>query len=231
VVVLCLFFIDEPKFSTLLTAAEAALGIVGVWITLEIFRIGEAISTEQGTILAEQKKILEGQGSLIKEVHKTVLISAKFNHAQALRRQHDDARAANDELRLAHWDFVWRFETYHTLTLRLEPSGTATIRIVGVNNPSLKVELEGLENPIYTVDITEVRDNTDLHIGRAYCCCTNGHMQISRNANEIELLAPVVEFDILALGAMEARAVGRRPRNYVRLLDLEDPSTADQDRG
>lgn len=211
-------------WSTGATSVGVLFGIYSVWLTLEIFRIGDKFSQQQ------QK--------LIEEVHSSVMSGLKVQHGHDLRRKYDDARYRfqqtqddEDQHRLTYWHFVWRFETYDFLSLRLLPDGHARIRIIGANNPALENRLEQLENPIYTVDVYEVTENRELAMGRAYCTCINGHLYISNEANEIELNAPLVEFEIFGLGPITGGAVGERPLNYRRLKDLQDPSSSNDDQG
>lgn len=209
--------VSSTEWSSALTAAGAVLGVYGAWLTLEIFRIGDKFGQQQ------QK--------LIEEVHSTVMAGTKIQHFQELRRKYQDAKAREDNEATAYWHFIWRFETYDFLGLALLPRGHARIRIIGLNNPPLEMDYERLMQPIYTIDVIEAAENESLHTGRAYCWCVNGRLFIGNEANEIELLNPAVEFEIVGLGPPRGGAVGRRPPNFKRLKDLRDPSSGNQDQG
>lgn len=222
VLTILIFFITKnnqssTEWSIGLTAAGTLLGVYGAWLTLEIFKIGDSFGLQQ------QK--------LIEEVHSTVMVGAKTQHMQELRRKYEEAKSRNDDQASTYWHFIWRFESYDFLGLGLEPNGYARVRILGMNNPPLETSYEKLENPIYTVDVYEVLKNTELQKGRAFCSCINGTLYISNNANEIELYSPMIKFQINGLGPISGGAVGARPFNFKRLKDLINPSSGTEDQG
>ena len=210
----------STPWSTALTATGAILGVIGIWLTLEIFRIGDDFSTQQQ--------------DLISEVHKTVMTASKTTHFQELRRQYELAKAAatgENDPKVNYWHFIWRFETYSELSISLvDPQGHARIRILGTNIPAFDTNFEKMSVPIYTVDVLEVKcpDNR-LSKGRAYCWCLNATLYISDNANEIELQAPFATFIIVGLGPIRGGAVGPRPKNFPRLRDVQNPSSSNQE--
>jgi hypothetical protein len=218
------FFPNSNSFSFLLTVAGTFLGIVAIWVSLEIFRIGDKISNQQG-------EILKSYGALIRQVRELIMVSHRHIQAQELRRRVESSRLNNDDAELTYWRFIWRFETSTSLGLLLKPGGFANIRVVGTNIPPLETDLEKLPNPIYTVEVNDVRDNSVLHAGRAYCWCCNGSLQISNSADEIDLHPPFVEFRFATIGEGRIRNIADRPPNFFRLKDLKDPELGIEDQG
>lgn len=222
VLTILIFFITKnnqssTEWSTGLTAAGALLGVYGAWLTLEIFKIGDTFGQQQ------QK--------LIEEVHSTVMTGAKTQHMHELRRKYEEAKTRNDDHAERYWHFIWRFESYDFLGLSLEPNGYARVRILGINNPAFETSYQKLENPIYTVEVYEVLENTELKMGRAFCSSINGSHYISNSANEIELYNPRIKFQITGLGPISGGAVRNRPPNFRRLKDLRNPSSGNEDQG
>jgi hypothetical protein len=220
--ILTIVFLNCSLWSNFLTGIEAIAGFVGIWLTLEIFRIGMELSIQQ-------TKVLDGQTKVIDNVHSITLVSLKENHSNQLRSRYEFAKLLNDPVVFKSWEFSWRFETWTTMTIQLMPTGSAELRVIGSNNPPLETDLEKKVNAIYTVDIDDIRDNTTLRSGLAYCWCINGKYGISNSANEIDLLTPIVPFEITGrIG--QGGAIGNRPANYVRLMELKDFAEANVDR-
>jgi hypothetical protein len=209
--------LSSPHWSTGLTALGTLLGLYGVWLTLEIFRIGDKLSQQQG-------KVTE-------EVHRSVMTGLKIQHGHELRRKYEEAKETDEDQRRTYWHFIWRFETLDFMGLSVKPDGYARIRVIGVNNPPLETRIEQMELPIYTVEVLEVQRNEDLKRGRAYCRCINGKTFISNEADELDLHNPVFEFSIRGIGAITAGATGSSPKNYKRLKDINDPSSGDREQG
>ncbi len=199
------------------TSAGLLFSIWGVWFTLEIFRIGVEFSDQQ------QK--------LIDEVRRTVLVGPKFQHLQELRRLYTESNGKGDEELTAYWHFMWRFESYNTLTLMFNDKGFVKVRILGVSNSPLETEYEKIIHPIYSVQVIDIGDHEGLKGGRAYCWIVNGKAYISNEANQIELKQPMYEFRISGLGSSHVRTVGDRPKNFRRLKDVSDLSSANEDQG
>jgi hypothetical protein len=221
-----LWLLRSDPWNTFLTALGTVLAFVAIWLTLEIFRIGEEFS--------------EGQQKLIREVHKTILTNTKAGLFQELRRKYDFAKAnatEEDDKVVNFWHFMWRFETYSSLTISLiEPSGFAEIRILGSSVPAFEINYEKMSVPIYTVEVIRVDDNKaeqnkTLKLGRAYCWCLNGTAYISNDANEIELYQPMRKFLIVGLGPARGGVVAPKPKNFKRMRDLSDPSESNEDQG
>lgn len=230
-IVASVMLIDSTRLFNGLTAFEGALAVGGVWLTLEIFRIGLRLSEQQSDVLKEQER-------LVGEVHRTVLVNLKISQSQEQYRKYQDGLREKDVFKTSYWHFVWRFETWTTMTLQLlnaesEDIGFARIRVIGTSIPALETDLEKIRNPIYTVEIEELKVGTageQLNQGRAYCTCINGSLVISNQANEFELYNPTFLFRVSGrIG--ESGAVGHRPWNYVRLKDITDISGADHDQG
>lgn len=205
----------STHWSTGVTAAGTLFSIYGVWLTLEIFRIGENFSQQQA--------------KLIEEVHRSVMTGLKVQHGHELRRKYEAAKDRGDDSARIYWNFIWRFETMDHLGLSLEPDGYARIRIIGVSNRAMETELERLEIPIYTVKILEVKSNDQLTVGLGYCSCINGRCYISNTANELDLHSPTIEFSISGIGPIQASSMGDKPKNFKRLKDLKDPSSGDNE--
>jgi hypothetical protein len=209
--------LTSSQWSTGLTAMGTLLGVYGVWLTLEIFRIGDKLSQQQGKV--------------IEEVHRSVMTGLKIQHSHELRRKFEEAKELEDEQKRSYWHFIWRFETLDFMGLSLKPEGYTRIRVIGINNPPLETRIEQLELPIYTVEVLEVLQQNELKRGRAYCCCINGKAFISNEADELDLHSPVFEFSINGIGAITAGSTGPRPKNYKRLKDINDPSSGDREQG
>ncbi|WP_413568878.1 hypothetical protein ACLWBD_15465 [Bdellovibrio sp. HCB117] len=209
-------FLMEPWLAAVLTVIGTLLGFYSIWLTLEIYRISDHLSREQ-------TKLLEGQHNVVKEVHLSVMAALKFQHLHDLRRKYDDSEG--DDERRPYWNFIWRFESFDFLSLRLENEGWARIRILGSNNHPLKINTDHGEIPIYTVDVLEVRDCDELSVGRAYCWCPAGEMRISNNADGITVLNPSFSFTFSGLGPIRGGAVAETPPNFLRLKDVQSPSS------
>jgi hypothetical protein len=215
-------FLVETWWAAILTGAGTLLGFYSVWLTLEIYKIGDHLSQEQA-------KLLEGQRQVIDEVHRSVMAALKFQHLHDLRRKYDDAEG--DEEKRPYWRFAWRFESFDFLGVRIGDSGWARIHIKGCNNRPLDTDADHGQVPIYTVDVLEVRDCEGLTEGRAYCWCPAGEMRISNNADGISVLNPSFAFTISSLGPIRAGSVPERPPSYPRLKDLKSPKVGDSDQG
>ena len=217
-----LYFLCKPWWSAVLTGVGALLGFYSVWLTLEIYYIGDYLSQEQ-------EKLLAGQREVINEVHRSVMAALKFQHLHDLRRKYDDSEG--DEEKRSYWNFAWRFETFDFLGLKVGDEGWVRIRVVGSNNRSLETDADRDQVPIYTVDVLEVRDCEGLSEGRAYCWCPAGEMRISNNADGISVLNPSFAFSIISLGPIRAGVVPPRPPSYPRLKDIKSPSDVNSDNG
>ncbi len=204
---ICIF--SQSSWGYFSTVVGVFFTILGVWLTLKIFELGNEFNLKLD--------------NAVKTVQKITLTSLKLQFLENLRHLYESS--PKDSSARKYWHFIWRFESFDQLSLHLQPQGSGHIRvqILGSNNDPLHVGLEDKENQTYTVKILEA-DDTDKFSrnDQAYCTQINGKNYISMNANEIELLEPIHEFLIVGLGRMQVRSVGDSVANFKRVKDLYD---------
>lgn len=202
-----LYIFSQTNWGNISTIIGVTFTLLGVWFTLKIFEFGNKFNTQLD--------------KTVQTVQKITLTSLKLQFLNNLRNLYESADI--DSSARKYWHFVWRFESFDELSLHFQPTGSGNIRvqILGSNNDPLHVGFEGKTQEIYTVKILEAdKTNKFSRNEQAYCSHINGKNYISKNANEIELLEPQIEFFIVGLGRMDVRSVSDKVPKFDRLKDL-----------
>lgn len=206
---------DNTTWALWLTAAGTLFGFYGIWLTLKIFKMGEALSNSHS--------------DLLNQVRLSVMSGLKLSRFDSIRTKIELAKLLKDNDAEIYWNFLWRFETFDEFGLVTNGSIHLDVRVLGTNNPPLLTEIELQKQAIYSVEIESISGPCSLKLGPAYCTFSKGKLYISNNAEEDFLLPPMVEFQILRLGGFRTNFGKNQPSCYKRLKQLDDPTISDED--
>jgi hypothetical protein len=128
-----------------------------------------------------------------------------------------------------YWHYRFSFENYDTLRLRLENNESLTIKIIGTNIAPFQPPAENIITYMYSIEII---DSSDFRLpqGIAYCSFTDSKNKISLTCNQLDLIEPMFEFEIVGPDILHSTWIEDRPKFYSRLKNLHQYKSKDHDR-
>jgi hypothetical protein len=201
---------ETIKSSGFMNSIGTFASLVGILLAVGIFYLSEKA----------QREIRR----LSQEMHSLSIMAYKNQSLQLLLDNH--LKSPRDTKERRYWHYRFSFENYDTLRLKVLNDNNDKIdefikvKIIGTNIAPFQSPAENIITYLYAVEVMDSVGNL-IPLGPAYCSFIDGRNKISLSCNQLDLIDPMYEFEIIGPDILHSTWVGDMPKFFSRLKSIK----------